>query len=731
MSGPFFGFLAPALAAVVLASPLGALEARLLLPDGQPAAGYVVSLVGGTLSVPTGADGTFRLDPPPMPPFQLVARAPDGWLAPPIEVTELPPSGPLEVALPAAVRDSVTVVSGVAPSLDLLPGGAATVVSLEALEQRPPQRLFQALDTVAGASKLGDGADSVPVLRGLARGRTLLLIDGARVTTERRAGPSATFLDPASLASLEVVRGPGSVAYGSDAFGGVLNAVTRDPRPGPFGLRWSVDGVTGGQPLASGSVAASLGLGAGSLLVDVHAVDADDGEAGGGEEIFNSGFASRGGALRYVVPLGPGRLRASASFERVEDLDKAAIDSREIRAYYPREDSDRFQISWLGTPGGGWDDLDVSLFLGTYRVVLDRDRRPTATSNRRIDRADTDADDASLRAVGGRTLAGGRLQLGLDLHGRFGLRAVTERVSFAEDGTTVIGTERELSIDDAEQRTGGLFAVWSKPLGDRLSLGVGVRGDQVESENRGGYFGDRSERAEALSGNLALTARLGAGWSATGQVARGFRAPTLSDRYFRGPSGRGFVTGNPELDPESSLQWDLALRRSTTGSALALYAYRYEIEDLIERYRAGNDFFFRNRGEAAIEGIEVEAQRALAPGWDLDAGAAWTRSRGGDGAALDDAPAPYAFAGLRWTGERLFAWTRGALHRAKDDPGPTELERPGFALLDLGGGYRWSERLELRLSVRNALDRSYTGSPDEAADRSPGRTLGIGLSGSF
>jgi len=731
MSGPFFRALVATLVAVVLASPLGALDARLLLPDGRPAAGYVVSLVGGTLSVPTGADGSFRLEPPPVPPFQLVARAPDGWLAPPIEVTELPADGPLELALPAAVRDSVTVVSGVAPSLDLLPGGAASVVSLEALEQRPPQRLFQALDAVAGASKLGDGADSVPVLRGLARGRTLLLIDGARVTAERRAGPSATFLDPTSLASLEIVRGPGSVVYGSDAFGGVLNAVTRDPRPGPLGSRWSVDDATGGQRLLSGNLGVSLALGAGALFVELHAAEADDGDAGGGEPIFNSGFAARGGALRYVRPLGPGRLRASASLERVEDLGKAAIDSREIRSAYPREDSDRLQLSWLGTPGGGWDDLDASLYLGRYRVVLERDRRPTATSSRRIDRSDTEANDASLRAVGGRTLAGGRLQLGLDLHGRFGLRAVTERVSFAEDATTVLGTARELSIDDAEQRTGGLFAVWSRPLGDRLTLGVGARGDRVESDNRGGYFGDRSESAGALSGNLALSARLGAGWSATGQIARGFRAPTLSDRYFRGPSGRGFVTGNPQLDPESSLQWDLALRRSTTGRALAFYAYRYEIEDLIERYRAGDDFFFRNRGEAAIEGIEVEAQRALAPGWELDAGAAWTRSRGGDGAALDDAPAPYAFAGLRWTGERLFAWSRGALHEEKDDPGPTELERPGFALLDLGGGYRWNERFELRLSVRNALDRGYTGSPDEAADRSPGRTIALGLSGSF
>ena len=57
----------------------------------------------------------------------------------------------------------------------------------------------------------------------------MILLDGARVSAERRAGPSATFVDPNGLAAVEVLRGPGSVVYGSDAFGGVIQAVTRDP----------------------------------------------------------------------------------------------------------------------------------------------------------------------------------------------------------------------------------------------------------------------------------------------------------------------------------------------------------------------------------------------------------------------------------------------------------------------------------------------------------------------
>ncbi len=117
---------------------------------------------------------------------------------------------------------------------------------------------------------------------------------------------------------------------------------------------------------------------------------------------------------------------------------------------YPREDSDRLTISWLGAPSPVWDALETTLFYGTYRVVLDRDRAATETSNRRVDSSDTDAEDASLRAVAGRALGGGRLQLGLDVHSRFGLQATVGRVDYDADGTTVIGDD-ELRGDRRRQ----------------------------------------------------------------------------------------------------------------------------------------------------------------------------------------------------------------------------------------------------------------------------------------
>lgn len=703
-------------------------QARLTLPDERPAAGYVVSVVGQPATAVCDHDGRFTLDPAPRPPFSLIAAGPNGELSAPHEVAALSDE-PVDIALLPVARDSVTVVSGVAPTLDSLPASAATVVTLDELEQRAPQRLYQTLESVAGASKLGDGADSAPSLRGMARGRTLILLDGARVTAERRVGPSGTFIEPESLAAVEVVRGPGSVAYGSDAFGGVINAVTRDPDLGAFGARYGVEASGGALDQQAAFLAGSAAVGGGQLLVEGHWRTGDDAEAGDGVPIYNSSLDGKGGAARYVHDVGPGRLRLSVAVDRMEDLGKAAIDSRINTSTYPDESSDRFTASWLGAPGGGWESVETSLFYGTYHILLERDRIPPAVAAHRIESTDTDAKDASFRFVGARELGGGRLQVGADSWTRFDLHAVSGRTDFPAGSPDGVPRAPIISVDDARQLTSGLFATWARPLASSVSVGLGARADHVSVRNEGGVVGDREETYTPFSGNAALTFGPYSGWMTTAQVARGFRSPSLSDRYFSGPSGRGTVTGNPDLDPETSLQFDLASRWTRGRSTVALYAYHYDIDDLIERFGVGDNFAFRNRGKATLEGLEVEAQTAVGARWSVDVGASWSDGETDGGAEIDDVTPPNGWTTLRWAFDRGYAFGRVTSFLAHEEPGPTEFERPGFTVFDLGGGWRLSEALELRLTVRNATDKLYVAAPDNAADFAVGRSVTLALGG--
>jgi outer membrane receptor protein involved in Fe transport len=556
---------------LLLPAAASAIEGQLLLPSGEPAVGYQVSVVGLPVSATTNAEGRFRIVPDPRPPFRLIATGPGGEVSPPLDVDQFPEGG-LVLVIPTAFKDSITVASGVAPNIETPPAAATLVLGQEELEQRRPPRLHDALQGVAGASRTDETSTGVPVLRGLGRGRTLILLDGARVTTERRAGASASFLDPFTLSSIEIARGPGSVAYGSDAFGGVINALPRYPEPGNPSLNFQVDQGFGADDETSAGVDISRDLAGGALLGQLTWRESGLQEAGGGEEIPGSEYEDRSGALRYTRDTPIGRLRAGFYAADAIDVGKPASDWDTVQTTYPKESTRRFNLQLDSGPlSGGWENLELGLFLGSYRLVTDRDR--VASTPRLIESSDVDANDGSIRALATREVFGGRLLVGTEVVSRFGLEAITARDTFSVEGERI--SERSSAIEDAQQIDTAVFTSFDRSLGAKTLLSVGVRGDRVETENQDGFFGDRSTEHTGLSGHAALTVGPFRDVTASFQVARGFRDPFLSDRYFRGPSGRGFITGNPDLDPERSLQYDTSVRWSVGGGSVALFGYIY------------------------------------------------------------------------------------------------------------------------------------------------------------
>ena len=195
-------------------------------------------------------------------------------------------------------------------------------------------------------------------------------------------------------------------------------------------------------------------------------------------------------------------------------------------------------------------------------------------------------------------------------------------------------------------------------------------------------------------------------------------------------SGRGFVVGNPDLDPEHSLQFDGALRWHSGQRSLALLGYHYRITDLIERFRAGNDFQFRNRGEGEVRGVEVELATQLARHFSLEANVTLAHGEAlDDNAPLDDIPGPNAHIAIRWAGSKVSAFVYGFAFAEDDRPGPVETRRPGYTTVDAGFAWHFIPALEARIYVRNLGDRVYAGSPDANASLASGRSVSITLGG--
>ena len=119
--------------------------------------------------------------------------------------------------------------------------------------------------------------------------------------------------------------------------------------------------------------------------------------------------------------------------------------------------------------------------------------------------------------------------------------------------------------DTGAVRAGGIGA---RPI--RPRLGRHPRRSRHHEERRRVLRRPLDLQCARRRGFGALTVGPFQGFSVTAQVSRGFRDPVLSDRYFRGPSGRGFITGNPDLEPETSLQFDLATRYTAARTQVAV-----------------------------------------------------------------------------------------------------------------------------------------------------------------
>jgi outer membrane receptor protein involved in Fe transport len=182
------------------------------------------------------------------------------------------------------------------------------------------------------------------------------------------------------------------------------------------------------------------------------------------------------------------------------------------------------------------------------------------------------------------------------------------------------------------------------------------------------------------------------------------------------------VTGNPDLEPETSLQFDGVVRYTASNWRWSFYLYEYRIDDLIERYEEEEDFFFfRNRGEAQIRGIELEAQGEIGYGFAIELGGQITKGKAlDDGAPLDNIGPENIWIQTRKSLGDGFVQLRAAFYGDDQDAGPTEVPTPSYTLLDAAAGWKITPKAELRFMARNLLNSSYQLSSDRRSPLAPG-----------
>ncbi len=442
-------------------------------------------------------------------------------------------------------------------------GQAITVLNQNLIESRQTTSVADLLSTTPGITVSRNGGPGQPTavrIRGAEDSQTLVLIDGVRVNDPASPGGAFDFgnLLTGNIDRIEVLRGPNSVPWGSQAIGGVVNIVTA-PVNGAnlraeYGYRNSKQlvGQAGGR---FGIVTASLGGG----YFD------DDGISA-----YKSG-TERDGYRQYA-----GNARVGVAFSDAVSLD--------LRGYYA--DS---RVAFDGYPPPFFSFADTANFAKTQQLFgyAGLNVQTGALKNRlAFTLSDTARDSFS----------------GPNTPANFIARGRVERFEYQGDATisdgirAVFGVEHESSrFRDAFTRystgiTSGYVQAILKPF-DALTLTGGVRVDDHKT------YGTKT----TLSANAAL--RLGAGTILRASYGEGFKAPTLYQLYS--------FYGNEKLRPETAQSYDIGIEQSLIEGALklGLTAFHRDTTNQIDfsfAPRVGRPFgFYDNIARTRAEGIEA------------------------------------------------------------------------------------------------------------------------------
>lgn len=563
-----------------------------------------------------------------------------------------------------------------------------TVIDNQEIEQAGPSAtLGELLGRTVGVEfgrSGGRGADESVFIRGTNSGHALVLVDGMRVNSATTGATALQMIPVSQIDRIEVLRGPASALYGSDAIGGVIQIFTKAPSDAPL-------------------FAAQVGAGSASSYETSVA------------------HANRIGALNYSI---------KAGVSGTQGIN--AIESPKYPGYNP--DRDGYRNSNLNFNASYNFGKDAEVGVGFFNSVS-------------TNRYDAYKWDPNIPPFGANVDARLDYQMKHRVSGAFAYGSIaptsywksTLKIAQGEDRTespeSVIGdpisffktTQNQytwqndfklplgsvlFALERLEQEVNSTknYALKSRTI-DSALLGwnatVGSHAFQANLRtDDNSQFGQRDTWLIGYGYQLAPT------WRATASYGTAFKAPTMNDLYF--PFTAGVGGGNASLKPEESRNAEASLRFRKGATQAKLTYFRNKINNLIAWTTDPNTFVSSpiNVGEAVIDGIEISAATTLG-NWLLNANATFQDPRDTDhnqqlrrrAKAFGLVSATYVAGAFKGCIEFK------AVGGRYDDPhwktGLNQVYMGGYALTNLFASYTIDKNWQAFARVDNLFDRNY------------------------
>jgi len=669
----------------------GGISGRVTSAAGTPVARASVTLVETNQSLTTSADGTFRFDNLIAGTYHVAVEAPRlGASVAEVEVAA-GQDAQLAVVVDQAVHREEIVVTAT-------PGGRGSsevvqpvnVLTAEELTARLQPTLGETLAQEPGVSStyFGPGS-SRPVIRGLGGDRIRILEEGIGTGDASNVSPDhAVSVDPASAERIEIVRGPATLLYGSNAIGGVVNVLDKRVPP-------SVPAeLTGKAELRLGSVADER---SGTVSA----------EGGQGKLAWHIDLLRRT-SEDYAIP-GPadahsdedtGRLENTATRSTAGTVGASYVGTRGFfGASFNALDS-RYGIPGGHHEEGGGEEEEesVQIDLRQRRFDVRGELNPTGGFFRnlrlRAGRADYEHVELEGDEVGTRFFNDsweGRIEA---THRAFGPLTGSMGVQLMSRDFAAIGAEAFVPPSKTRARAAFLF---EEATHGRWTLQFGTRYEHQDVSAEG----DVPDRSfGGISGSAGAIYRPAAQYAVAVSLARGVRAPTAEELYSNGPhlATSSFEIGNPALDEETSVGLDVSLRK-TEGKfhgEVNVFSNRFDgfvFGDPSDEEQDGLPVFRYVQADAHFRGFEAAAHFEL---WhaephhvELELGTDYIRATLDDGGNLPRIPPQRHSAALLYQGNRFSGMAEVRYVAAQNRVAAFEESTGSYTMINANVGYRF------------------------------------------
>ncbi|MCB1699814.1 MAG: TonB-dependent receptor [Pseudomonadales bacterium] len=578
-------------------------------------------------------------------------------------------------------------------------------------------------------------------IRGEESRRTAILINSQEVTDHYEVGTPLT-LHPAMVERIEVMRGSGSVLYGSRALSGVVNFITR--KGGTEPLQATVEGGYDSATDGYNSFASLYGNAAGFEYRLAGSKSDHDDRATPSGSMENTSYDNDSVYLYAGRGFGAQRLEytyekfSSSSNVYVEDEVKTSYPLTDFYIESPKRDRDKHGLFYTWDVDNSWLQ---SFSANAYQQQNDRHfytYSETVWYSRDINNYSTLDTDGALAQMDFQPLGDHRLIAGVQyLNDDVDQTRHVDTVSWTPP---IAATGVEVIRDKASIETWAMFLQDQWEISDRLSMTAGLRQYYVDAKL------DDTDRESLNPGNLGsddeLVGALGLVWGVSddvhlrANVAQGYVYPSLTQLATGAYAGSNFVNPDASLDPETSTNYELGLRMQSRQLTLDTTAFYTESDDYIHHLACTpeddcpgrRDRLYQNVGKSNAHGVEMfVVYGGLPQGLEPYASLTWMKRK----IEYDqfstwhtEVPDISGRVGMKWQGSVMsvpLMWAdlflRGESSSKLEEPDTvrdTLDDKSGWVTVNLSTGVEFgsNNQYQLSMDLLNLTDKEYIASTE-------------------